>query len=120
MFDKLVKKEALTRLITILLVASILLLSLNVLTGSKDHRRQIIDLDGGTEDKLCSMLSEIKGAGEVDVIIEYDKESMVTGVVITADGGANPVVANDLTKAVTTLYGIPVSNVIVFEKEQEE
>ena len=29
------------------------------------------------------------------------------------------VVANDLTKGVATLYRIPVSSVIVFEKEQE-
>ena len=38
---------------------------------------------------------------------------------LTAEGGANPVVANDLTKGVATLYRIPVSSVIVFEKEQE-
>ena len=41
-------------------------------------------------------------------------------MIVTAEGGANPVVANDLTCAVTTLYGIPVSSVIVFEKEQGE
>ena len=43
----------------------------------------------------------------------------MTGVILTAEGGANPVVANDLTKGVATLYRIPVSSVIVFEKEQE-
>ena len=53
-------------------------------------------------------------------MIEYDENSRVSGVIITADGGDDPVVANDLTRAVTTLYGIPVSSVIVFEKEQEE
>ena len=120
MFDKLVKKEKLMRLITILLVGSILILTLNVLTTSKDSRRQIIDLDGGTEERLCSVLSGINGVGQVDVMIEYDENSRVSGVIVTADGGADPVVANDLTRAVTTLYGIPVSSVIVFEKEQGE
>ena len=37
-----------------------------------------------------------------------------------AEGGENPIVANKLTNGVSTLYNIPVSSVIVFEKEQEE
>ena len=120
MFDKLVKKEALVRLIVFILIGSILFLTLSVFTSGKDRRRQIIDLDGGTEERLCSVLSDIRGAGAVDVLIEYDTEKRVVGVIVTADGGSDPVVANNLTRAVTTLYGIPVSNVIVFEREQED
>lgn len=120
MFDKLVKKEAVMRLVTVLLVGSILILTLNVMFSGKDRRKQIADIDGGTEERLCAVLSGISGAGEVDVMLDYDSESKVSGVIITAEGGRNPVVANNLTKAVTTLYGIPVSSVIVFEKEQEE
>ncbi len=120
MFEKLVKKEGLMRLVTILLIGSVLILTLNVLTSGKDSRRQIIDPDGGTEEKLCSVLSGISGVGDVDVMIEYDRDSGVSGVIVTAEGGSDPVVANNLTRAVTTLYGIPVSSVIVFEREQEE
>ena len=39
---------------------------------------------------------------------------------MTAEGAGNPTVANNLTKGVATLYDIPVSSVMVFEKEQEE
>ena len=120
MFDRLVKKEGLMRVAVILLVGSILFLTLNVLTTGKDGRRQIIDNDGGTEERLCSVLSDISGAGQVDVMVQYGENQQVSGIIITAEGGADPVVANDLTRAVTTLYGIPVSRVIVFEKEQEE
>ena len=120
MFDKLAKKEGLMRLVTILLIGSILLLTLSVLGESKDRRRQIIDLDGGTEERLCAVLSDIKGVGAVDVMLEYDEHQSVTGVIVTAEGGSNPIVASNLTSAVTTLYGIPVSSVVVFEKEQEE
>ena len=120
MFDKLVKKEGLTKTAVLILIASIVFLTLNVLMTDKDGRRQIIDSDGGTEEKLCSVLSEISGVGAVDVMIEYNPDDMVSGVIVTAEGGSDPVVANNLTRAVTTLYGIPVSSVIVFEKEQEE
>ena len=110
MFEKLAGKGALMRLVTVLLIASVAILALNILTDSKDTRR---------EEQLCSVLSGMKGVGAVDAIIEYDENNKVTGVILTAEGGANPVVANDLTKGVATLYRIPVSSVIVFEKEQE-
>ena len=119
MFEKLAGKGALMRLVTVLLIASVAILALNILTDSKDTRRQIIDRDGSSEEQLCSVLSGMKGVGAVDAIIEYDENNKVTGVILNAEGGANPVVANDLTKGVATLYRIPVSSVIVFEKEQE-
>jgi hypothetical protein len=120
MFDRLVKKDGLMRAAVIILIGSILFLTLNVLTTDKDGRRQIIDNDGGTEERLCSVLSGIRGAGQVEVMVDYSDDLQVSGVIVTAEGGGDPVVASSLTRAVTTLYGIPVSRVIVFEKEQEE
>lgn len=120
MFEKIVNKGSLGRIVTVLLIASILILSLNILTGSKDGRKQIVDTDGASEERLCSILSGIKGAGDVDVIVKYDDDSNVVGVIVSASGGDNPIVANKLTNGVSTLYNIPVSSVIVFEKEQEE
>ena len=119
MFEKIVSKGSLGKLITILLIASVAILALSILTDSKDGRKQIIDSDGGDEERLCSILSGIKGAGDVDVIVKYD-DCKVVGVIVSAEGGENPIVANKLTNGVSTLYNIPVSSVIVFEKEQEE
>ena len=53
-------------------------------------------------------------------MISYDEDERVSGVIVTAEGGADPVTASRLTNGVATLYNIPVSSVIVFEKEQEE
>ena len=69
---------------------------------------------------VVPILSGIKGADEVEVIVKYDNDSQVSGVIVSAVGAENPVVANKLTNGVATLYNIPVSSVIVFEKEQEE
>ncbi len=120
MFEKIVKKGSLAKLTVILLIASIAILSLSILTDSKDGRKQIADLDGAEEERLCAILSGVKGVGEVDVIVRCDEEGNPAGVIVSASGGDNPIVANKLTSAVATLYHIPVSNVIVFEKEQEE
>ncbi len=120
MFEKFVNKDSLTKLTVILLIASVAILSLNILTGTKDGRKQIVDTDGGDEERLCSILSGIKGAGDVEAIVKYDEDGNVQGVIVSASGGDDPVVANKLTNGVATLYNIPVSSVIVFEKEQEE
>lgn len=120
MFEKFKGNEQFLRIIAVLLIASIGIISLSILTDTSDGRKQIIDGDGGVEEELCSVLSNIKGAGAVEVMVEYREDSTVSGVIVIAEGGSNPIIANDLTKGVATLYDIPVSSVIVFEKEQGE
>ena len=120
MFEKIAGKENFIKLITILLIVSVGILALSILTDSSDGRKQIIDLDGGSEEQLCSVLSSIEGVGDVEVMVQYDTEDNVSGVIVIAEGGSDPVIANNLTQGVSTLFNIPVSNVIVFEKEQEE
>ncbi len=120
MFEKIAGKENFIKLITVLLIASVGILALSIFTGSSDGRKQITDLDGGSEEQLCSVLSGIKGVGDVEVMVKYDSDENVSGVIVIAEGGSNPVIANNLTQGVSTLFDIPVSNVIVFEKEQEE
>ena len=73
-----------------------------------------------TETMLCSFLSEIKGVGDVNVMMEYDENRAVTGVIVTAEGASDPVVKNDIVKGVATLFDLPVSSVMVFEKSQED
>ena len=120
MIEKIVSGKALARLLALILIALIVILTLNIFSEGKDGRRQIIDMDGSSEERLASVLSGIKGAGEIDAVIKYDEDSKVVGVIVTAEGAGNPTVANNLTKGVATLYDIPVSSVMVFEKEQEE
>lgn len=115
MFEK-IGKEKFMKLITALLIASIAILALSVLTSSPDRRKQIIDKNGGTEEQLCSVLSGIEGAGQVEVAVEYDERDQVKGVIVLAEGAGSPVVESKLTSGVATLYQIPVSSVIVFEK----
>lgn len=112
-------KDAMTKLVTVLTISAIVFLSLSILTDSKDGRKMISDNNGATESALCSILSEIKGVGDVNVLVEYSEKSTVCGVIITAEGADSPIVKNDIIKGVSTLYDIPVSSVVVFEKKEE-
>ncbi|MEG1929573.1 MAG: hypothetical protein RR131_00395 [Anaerovorax sp.] len=138
-------KGLLKKVITVLLIASIALLTFDVLTTSKDGRRQIVDLSGGEEIvetgavvnseeelRLMAILKDIKGVGENQVMITYERDeaaasvfheetdetkNKVEGVIITAEGAKNVVVQNNIIGAVSSLYGIATSKVKVFEKE---
>ena len=100
----------------VLIILAVIFLSFDVFTQNRDGRKQIIDSDGGTETELCSILSDIDGVGAVDVMLQYGEKDQVAGVIVTAEGAGNPVVKNDLIKAVMALFDISSANVEVFEK----
>ena len=144
--DKYVK-DLLVKMLTILFVAIIALLLFDVLTQSKDGRRQIVDMDGGTEYtdetslateeelRLESILSQMKGVGDTNVMITYQnnekedsvfnsgntgKNLKVEGVIVASDGAGDIVVRNNIINAVSMLFDIPASNVVVYEKSKIE
>lgn len=121
MLEKLKKdpkmKDRALKVIALLIIAAVILLSFDVFTQSRDGRRQIIDEDGGVESELCAILSDIEGVGDVDVMLQYDKDDQITGAIVTAQGAGNPVVKNNVIQAVMALFNISATNVEVFEKK---
>ena len=124
MFEKLKKdpkaKDMILKIIALLIILSVALLSFYVFTQNKDGRKQIIDDDGGTEAALCSILTDMKGVGKVDVMLQYDEKEQITGVIVAAEGAEDPIIKNDLVNAVRAVFNIPVSSVMVFEKKDGE
>ena len=120
MFDKFFKegksKDIIIKLITIAVIAAVLLVAFDVLTQDRDSRRQIIDDSGGSEMTLSEILTDIDGVGEVDVMIRQGEDNGISGVIITAEGAGDPVIKENITRAVAAVYNIPASNVVVFEK----
>ena len=105
------------KIIALMIILAVVILSFDVFTQSRDGRRQIIDEDGGTESELCMILSDINGAGDVDVMLQYGEDEKITGAIVTAEGAGNPVVKNNLINAVMAVFNIPSSSVEVFEKK---
>ena len=120
MFDKFFKegksKDIIIKLITIAVIAAVLLVAFDVLTQDRDSRRQIIDENGGSEMTLSEILTDIDGVGAVDVMIRQGEDNAISGVIITAEGAGDPVIRDNITRAVAAVYNIPASNVVVFEK----
>ena len=110
-------KDMLMRALVCAVVIAVGFLAVDAFTQGRDGRRQIVDDDGASETALIEILSDIKGAGDVDVMVKYDDGGGVTGVIVTASGAGSVVVRNNLTNAVSAVFNIPVSNVMVFEKE---
>lgn len=111
-------KELAVKIIAVLIILSVALLSFDVFTENTDERKQIIDETVDTETALCNILTDIKGVGEVDVMLQYDEDEQISGVIVTAEGAENPVIKNDLVNAVRAVFNIPVSSVMVFEKDR--
>lgn len=109
-------RDFLMKALTVIIVIAILFLSMDVFSNNRDGRRQIVDPDGGTETALEVMLSDIKGAGKVTVMVKERNDGEVKGVIVTATGAGNPVVKDNLINAVAVIFDIPTSNVMVFEK----
>jgi len=110
-------KDLAVKLIAVLIIISVALLSFDVFTQDTDKRKQIIDETVSTETALCAILTDIKGVGKVDVMLQYDTDEQISGVIVTAEGARNPVIRNNLVNAVRAVFNIPVSSVMVFEKE---
>ena len=121
MFEKLKSdpkfKDLAVKLIAVLIIISVALLTFDVFTQNTDKRKQIIDETVSTETALCTILTDIKGVGKVDVMLQYDKDEQISGVIVTAEGAEDPVIRNNLVNAVRAVFNIPVSSVMVFEKE---
>ena len=120
MFDKFFKdgksKDIIIKLITIAIIAAVILVAFDVLTQDRDSRRQIIDDNGGSEMTLSEILTDIDGVGEVEVMIRQGEDNGISGAIITAEGAGDPVIKENITRAVAAVYDIPASNVVVFEK----
>lgn len=113
-------KEKGLKIIALLVIIAVILLSFDVFTQSRDGRKQIIDGDGGTEAELCSILADIDGVGDVDVMLQHDEDDNISGVIVTAQGAGNPVVKNNLINAVMAVFNISSTSVEVFEKKAAE
>lgn len=113
-------KDTIVKIIAVLIILSVALLSFDVFTQNTDERKQIIDETVSTETALCNILTDIRGVGAVDVMLQYDEDEQITGVIVTAEGAEDPVIKNDLVNAVRAVFNIPVSSVMVFEKGEEQ
>lgn len=75
--------------------------------------------DASDEARISRVLSDIGGAGHVEVAIYYE-DALPCGAVVVADGAGDAAVQIRLVSAVKTLLGIDQGRIAVFEREETQ
>ncbi len=103
--QKLNKKQ----LLFILLIGILLMvIALPTDVPEKEHENNT-----DMETRLEKVLREVKGAGEVKVMITYREDNSIEGMVIVSDGGDNAVVVQNMTEIVQALFDVKTHKIKV-------
>ena len=74
---------------------------------------------GGVEERLARVLSQIAGAGQVEVLVTEGEQGVV-GVLVVADGAQELSVRTELMRAAMTALDVPADAVEVIARQGEE
>ena len=74
---------------------------------------------GSVEERLAHVLSQIAGAGQVEVLVTEGDQG-VLGVLVVADGAQELSVRTELMRAAMTALDVPADAVEVFARQGEE
>lgn len=112
-----VKKVLAIKNIRLIAVALIIALALIIYSGvgsaSSTDTPSNMDLE---ESRLATVLSNIQGAGKVEVMISR-KDDTITGVLVVAEGARDISVLLKLLDATSTVMGVDKSIVEVYQME---
>jgi len=109
-------KQNKNALIVLLLLAALIVIAI-FLNGNKSLS---VTKTGGssqnksaTELKLESILSEIKGVGQAEVMIN-ESEDGIDGVIVVCSGGNNLMTRSDILNVVSTVLNVKENNIAIY------
>ena len=70
-----------------------------------------------TEERLANILGQMKGIGEVHVMITYQEEAKVEGVVVVAESGENATIVHKITEVVQALFAVDAHKIKVIDSK---
>lgn len=125
------------RIMLVILIIGIVIIMISAMPRDAESGAELKTVDcSGEEARLGEILSEIKGAGEVSVMISYGETSNETdgigrgfsygnnsvsveprGVIIVADGADDREVRNSLKAAATAATGVGANRVCVYDRD---
>lgn len=71
------------------------------------------------ENRLEILLSQVEGIGKTKVMIVYQSNAEIEGIVIVAEGARNADVSQYISDAAEALFGIPKHKIIVLPMKTE-
>ncbi|MBE6020862.1 MAG: hypothetical protein IJC41_02315 [Firmicutes bacterium] len=130
--DEKAVRDVLNFIITLVIILAAALLIGNVFFAEEeeqspvifDNDSQAIDAENlymEEEQRMSDILSEVKGVGDVKVMLTYGEdergESSVKGVVVVAQGAGDIITKNKIITAAQSAFDIPVSRITVLESK---
>lgn len=129
--DEKAVRDVLNFIITLVIILAAALLIGNVFFAEEEQSPVIFDNDSQAidaenlymeeEQRMSDILSEVKGVGDVKVMLTYGEdergESSVKGVVVVAQGAGDIITKNKIITAAQSAFDIPVSRITVLESK---
>ncbi|MDO4482116.1 MAG: hypothetical protein Q4C14_05240 [Bacillota bacterium] len=130
--DEKTVKDVLNFIVTLVIILAAALLIGNTFFDKDEGSPSVIfdsdsqEIDEGNlyldeEQRLSDILSEVKGVGDVKVMLTYcrdeNRDDVVKGVIVVAQGAGDTVARNKIVSAAQSVFDIPVSRIAVLESE---
>ena len=96
----------------IIFLGGALLIALSVLSIIS-HTTQENSLNGGEEEKLTALLSEIEGVESVNAAFSYSEGGRISGIAVVYRGPSSALTVRRMYELINSLYGIPYSRIYV-------
>lgn len=131
--DEKAVRDVLNFIITLVIILAAALLIGNVFFAEEEEEQSPVIFDNDSqaidaenlymeeEQRMSDILSEVKGVGDVKVMLTYGEdecgESSVKGVVVVAQGAGDIITKNKIITAAQSAFDIPVSRITVLESK---
>ncbi|MBR6700514.1 MAG: hypothetical protein IKL72_02165 [Firmicutes bacterium] len=131
--DEKAVRDVLNFIITLVIILAAALLIGNVFFAEEEEEQSLVIFDNDSqaidaenlymeeEQRMSDILSEVKGVGDVKVMLTYGEdvrgESSVKGVVVVAQGAGDIITKNKIITAAQSAFDIPVSRITVLESK---
>lgn len=105
----------------ILLLVGILLVVIAIPTSN--DKESNVQSDGEEwsatemEERLEGILEQMQGVGDVHVMITYQDDAQVEGVVVVADGAGSAVIVQKITEVVRALFAVDSHKIMVIQSK---
>lgn len=125
-------KDVLNFIITLVIILAAALLIGNTFFAKEESGSPVIfdrdsqEINGENlyleeEQRMSDILSEVKGVGDVKVMLTYcedeNRNDAVKGIIVVAQGAGDTVTKNKIITAAQSVFDIPVSRITVLESE---
>ena len=70
------------------------------------------------ENRLEQLLGKMQNVGEVHVMMTFQEDYIVEGIVVIAEGGGKPVVVREITGVLQALFEVDSHKIKVIEKKK--